>query len=140
MMEYIRKSKLIARKSAAEPVSMDSIELMVGYILLIGVLLSVGLIISGTVWNLILNHSLSTSFTISNVNYFDFFRSSLSQLFHGAIQPRLLISLGIATLMLTPYLRVLASFIYFAFFARNMKYTLFTLFVFTVLTYSLFLR
>ncbi len=80
-MEYIRKRKLIAGKSAAEPASMDSMELMVGYILLIGVLLSVGLIITGTIWNMILNHSLSTSFTISSENYFDFFRSSLDPAF-----------------------------------------------------------
>jgi uncharacterized membrane protein len=42
--------------------------------------------------------------------------------------------------MFTPYVRVLASLFYFAVVARNWKYTLFTGFVLTVLTYSLFLR
>jgi uncharacterized membrane protein len=42
--------------------------------------------------------------------------------------------------MFTPYLRVAASAVYFALVERNLKYTLFTLFVFAVLTYSLFLR
>jgi uncharacterized membrane protein len=41
--------------------------------------------------------------------------------------------------MLTPYIRVLASLLYFAFVERNRKYTVFTGFVFAVLTYSLFL-
>ena len=42
--------------------------------------------------------------------------------------------------MLTPYVRVAASMLYFGIAEHNWKYTLFTLFVFTVLTYSLFLR
>ena len=44
------------------------------------------------------------------------------------------ISLGIAALLLTPYLRVLVSSGYFAFVERDLKYTLFTTFVFAVLT------
>ena len=42
-------------------------------------------------------------------------------------------------LLLTPYVRVLASLLYFAFAARNWKYALFTGFVLAVLSYSLFL-
>jgi len=51
-----------------------------------------------------------------------------------------LINLGIAVLILTPYVRILASVLYFAFVARNWKYTLFTASVLGVLTYSLFGR
>jgi hypothetical protein len=36
--------------------------------------------------------------------------------------------------------RVLASMLYFLLAARNWKYTVFTAFVLTILTYSLFLR
>ena len=118
----------------------SNMDVLVGYILLIGVLLSVLLITAGTIWNWILTHRLTTLFTITGENYFGFLLSSFHQLFSGALEPRLLISLGIVTLMFTPYLRVAASVVYFAFIARNWKYTLFTLFVFTVLTYSLFLR
>jgi uncharacterized membrane protein len=124
----------------AQPASMNNMEVMVGYILQVGVLLSGALIIAGTVWNWVIYHSLSAQFAISGKNYFGFLISSLHQLFTGAVQPHLLISLGIITLMLTPYIRVAASAVYFALVARNLKYTLFTLFVFTVLTYSLFLR
>ena len=55
-------------------------------------------------------------------------------------RPRLLVSLGIITLLLTPYVRVLASFVLFAFVERNAKYAVFTGFVLAVLSYSLFLR
>ncbi len=126
--------------SAAEQKSMNNMDVLVGYILLIGVLLSVVLIIAGTLWNWILAHHLTIQYTISGMNYFSFLLTSFRQLFRGALEPRLLISLGIVTLMFTPYLRVAASVVYFAVVARNLKYTLFTLFVFVVLTYSLFLR
>jgi uncharacterized membrane protein len=127
-------------ENIAEQECMNNMDVLVGYILLIGVLASVGLIIAGTIWNWVATHSLSTQFTISGENYFSFLVSSLHQLLTGAIRPQLLISLGIVTLMFTPYLRVAASMVYFAFVARNVKYTVFTLIVFSILTYSLFLR
>lgn len=128
------------RKESAEQKSMNNMDTLVGYILLVGVLISVGLIIAGTLWNWAITRHLAIQYSISGKNYFGFLVSSLHQLFTGAVQPRLLISLGIVTLMFTPYLRVAASVVYFAVVARNLKYTLFTLFVFSVLTYSLFLR
>lgn len=129
-----------ADETTAEQESMNDMDALVGYILLVGVLVSVGLIIAGTLWNWIATHSLTSQFTISGENYFGFLVSNLQQLFTGAIQPQLFISLGIAALMATPYLRVAASVVYFAFVARNVKYTIFTLIVFSILTYSLFLR
>jgi uncharacterized membrane protein len=118
----------------------SKMNVLVGYILLIGVVISSLLIIAGTLWNWTAYGSLSTHFVISGENYFSFVVSSFHQLFTGAVQPGLLVRLGIITLMFTPYLRVAASAVYFAFVARNLKYTIFTLFVFSVLTYSLFLR
>jgi uncharacterized membrane protein len=139
MMEKAKHTHA-AGETTAEQASMNNMDTLVGYILLIGVLVSVALIIAGTLWNWITAHSLTSLFTISGKNYFSFLASSLQQLFTGAIRPQLLISLGIVTLMFTPYLRVAASVVYFAFVARNLKYSIFTLFVFVVLTYSLFLR
>ncbi len=124
----------------AKQTNQYSMETLVGFILQIGVLVSVGLIIAGSLWNWAITRHLATDFTISGENYFGFLLSSFRQLLAGAIGPRLLISLGIVTLMFTPYLRVAASVVYFAVVARNLKYTVFTLFVFGVLTYSLFLR
>ncbi len=129
-----------AGKESAEQKSMNNMDSLVGYILLVGVLISVGLIIAGTLWSWAITRHLTIHYSISGENYFGFLLSSLHQLFAGALQPRLLISLGIVTLMFTPYLRVAASVVYFAFVDHNLKYTLFTLFVFAVLTYSLCLR
>lgn len=138
MME--RTNEIQVLQAPHEKESPNSMDTLVGYILLIGVLISGLLIAAGSVWNWVIHHTLTTQFSISGESYFSFLQSNLRQLFSGAVQPQLLISLGIVTLMLTPYLRVAASVIYFAAAARNWKYTLFTLFVFSVLTYSLFLR
>ncbi len=109
---------------AAEQDRMSNMDILVGYILLIGVVLSALFIISGTLWNWLLTHHLTIQYTISGENYFGFLLSSFRQLFRGALEPRLLISLGIVTLMFTPYLRVAASVVYFAAVAHNWKYTL----------------
>ena len=58
----------------------------------------------------------------------------------GRLSPRLLVSLGIAVLLFTPYLRVLASVVFFAAVEHDWKYTLFTGFVLAVLTSSLVTR
>jgi uncharacterized membrane protein len=79
-------------------------------------------------------------YVIAGVNFFEFVLEDVRQMLLGAFRPRLLVSLGIATLMLTPFVRVFASMLFFAVVEHNWKYTAFTAFVFTVLTYSLFLR
>jgi hypothetical protein len=58
----------------------------------------------------------------------------------GQLSARLLVSLGVAVLLFTPYLRVLASVVFFAAVERNWKYAVFTSFVLIVLTYSLLMR
>ena len=115
-------------------------EVLVGYILLIGVLLSMALIAIGVVWHWLTTGQLGLEYSISGMNLFEFVLTDLRQVFTDTLRPRLFVNLGIATLMLTPYVRVLASMLYFAFVERNRKYTVFTAFVFSVLTYSLFLR
>lgn len=127
----------VKESKATDEYAMD---VVVGYVLLIGVLLSMALIAIGLVWRWVNTGQLDFDYTISGVNLFEFVLQDLSLLLQGALRPRLLINLGIATLMLTPYVRVLASMLYFAFAEHNWKYTGFTAFVLVVLTYSLFLR
>lgn len=115
-------------------------EVLVGYILLIGVLLSMALIATGVVWHWLATGQLGLVYSIGGMNLFGFVLADIQQMFAGAFRPRLFVDLGIATLMLTPYVRVFASMLYFAFLERNGKYTVFTAVVFSVLTYSLFLR
>jgi uncharacterized membrane protein len=115
-------------------------EILVGYILQTGVLVSMILIALGMVWRWLNTGALALDYTLSGMNFFEFVFMDVQQVVAGAFRPRLLVNLGIATLMLTPYVRVLASMLYFALAARNAKYTVFTSFVFAVLTYSLFMR
>lgn len=114
-------------------------EVLVGYILQVGVLCSVILLITGLGWHWLTTGQLGFGYSITGMDFFHFLLQDLQQLALGALRPRLLVNLGIAVLMLTPFTRVLASMLYFAFGEHNWKYTLFTAFVFSVLTYSLFL-
>jgi uncharacterized membrane protein len=130
-------------KGAAVPSSRAAnldMEVLVGSILQIGVLLSMALLAFGVVWRWFSTGSLGFDYSISGMNFFEFVLTDIQQMLAGTFRPRLFANLGIATLMLTPYVRVFASMTYFAFAERNPKYTLFTGFVFVVLTYSLFLR
>jgi uncharacterized membrane protein len=115
-------------------------EILVGYILLAGVLLSVALLSAGLVWHWARWGNLRFEHSIVGMNFFEFILTTLRQTASHAVRPRLVLNMGIGVLMLTPFVRVLASVFYFAFVERNRKYTLFTGFVFCVLTYSLFLR
>jgi uncharacterized membrane protein len=116
---------------------MDSV---VGYILLIGVISSAALIVGGLAWHWATTGQLQFEYPIGRVNLARFIYSDLQKLIAGPTRPRYLINLGIAVLMLTPFVRVLASVLYFAFVARNWKYALFTASVLGALTYSLFGR
>lgn len=115
-------------------------ESLVGVILLTGVLLSVALLLVGFVWRWMREGNLRFEHSIAGMNFFEFISSTLRQMGSHAFRPRLFLNMGIAVLMLTPFVRVLASVFYFAFVERNSKYTLFTAFVLSVLIYSLFLR
>ena len=134
-----------AQTSASRPVppapaAHFDMEVLVGYTLLGGVLLSMALVAAGLIWRWIATGQLGLDYAISGMNLFEFVLTDIRQVADHAVRPRLLVNLGMATLLLTPYVRVLTSMLYFAFVERNGKYTLFTGFVFSVLTYSLFLR
>lgn len=51
--------------------------------------------------------------------------------------PRLLLYLGVSALLLTPYIRVVASMIYFAYVDRSWKHAIFTGVVLVILTIGL---
>jgi uncharacterized membrane protein len=113
---------------------------LVGTILQDGVLLSLALILAGMCWRWLRTGGLALDYQISSVNLFQFVVDEIRLALHGSARPRLLINLGIAVLMLTPFIRVAASVVYFMGVLKNWKYTVFTAVVLTVLTYSLFLR
>jgi uncharacterized membrane protein len=113
---------------------------LIGYILLIGVLISMALIVAGLIWRYVRTGGVTFDYQIAGTNMAEFVVAELRNLAAGKFRPRLFISLGIVVLMLTPFLRVAASVVYFMVGLRNWKYTVFTGLVLAVLTYSLFLR
>jgi uncharacterized membrane protein len=115
-------------------------EVLVGYILLAGVLISVALLAIGLIWHWARWGNLRFEYSIVGMNFFEFLLTTLGQMASAVMRPRFFLNMGIGILMLTPFVRVLASVFYFALVERNWRYTLFTGFVLTVLTYSLFLR
>jgi uncharacterized membrane protein len=113
---------------------------VIGSILLVGVLLSLTLIVVGLAWHWALAGQLQLDYTVTSKNLFEFVLADVQRLAAGAIRPQLAISTGMAVLMLTPYVRVLASVVYFGLVERNWKYTLFTGFVLAALSYGLFFQ
>jgi uncharacterized membrane protein len=114
-------------------------EMLIGYFLLVGVLLSAALILAGIIWHGLAFGNLQFEFALPRMNLFEFVVADFRRVRSG-VDPRLLLNLGLAVLMLVPYGRVAASIVYFAGVERDWKYTLFTGLVWAVLTYSLFLR
>lgn len=111
-------------------------ESMIGYVLLGGVLLSIALIAGGLVWRWVVNGDLSFTHFARGENLLRFFAATILL----GKRPSMLVNMGIVALMLTPYIRVLGSAFYFALVEHNRKYTAFTVFVLSVLTYTLFIR
>ena len=134
------QQKASAGVQSARQTRQFEMDALVGGILQNGVLLSLGLIIIGFGWRWYITGSPVVDYRIAGMNLFEFVTEEVRLAATGPIRPHLLINLGIAVLMLTPFIRVAASVVYFVGVLRNWKYTVFTAVVLTVLTYSLFLR
>jgi uncharacterized membrane protein len=128
----------MSERTGADPAR--NMDLLVGYVLIVGVLSSLGLLAAGLVWHWSSTGTPRLDYELAGTTVFLLVLADVHQLAVGAWRPRLLVNLGLAVLLLTPYTRVLASMLYFAWVERNWKYTAFTGFVLVTLTYSLFLR
>ena len=113
---------------------------LIGYLLLGGVLLSMGLIGVGLAWRYADTGHFTFDYSIKGMNLFQFVADEILLVLHGTLSPRVMVNGGIVVLMFTPYLRVAASMVYFIAVLKNWKYSLFTAIVLGVLTFSLFLR
>lgn len=120
--------------------SSSSMETLIGYILLVGVVLSIVLIAAGLIWHWLTTGRSQAEYVIRGTNLLGFAALTVHQLVSGSLDSRTIINLGIVILLLTPFVRVLASVIYFALAEHNWKYVVFTALVLSILTYSLFLR
>ena len=119
--------------------SEDRFERTIGYVLITGVVISLVLETIGILlYHLSYGHFNileERSLFIHGRNFFNF----MNELFQAGTMGKkafFLMSLGVVILILTPYVRVLMSVLYFAW-EKNFKYTLITLFVLVVLTISL---
>ena len=114
-------------------------EMLIGLVLRAGLTVSMMLILTGYVWRWLATGHFSFDYTIDRTSFFEFLLNDIRQVATPGLRPRLLVNLGIGTLLITPYLRVLASLAYFAVVIRDLKYAMFTAFVLSVLTYYLLL-
>ncbi|MEM3851650.1 MAG: DUF1634 domain-containing protein [Methanomassiliicoccales archaeon] len=116
------------------------LEATLSYVLLYGVITSLIIIVSGVLLFLAQQKTLNIDELIHTASFAALTYTSFLALFHGHVTPFGLISLGIVVLMLTPYLRVVSSWVYFSAKEKNVKYFFITLWVLILLTVSLFLR
>jgi uncharacterized membrane protein len=136
-----RDSQNMAGAGQKQQIQERRMELLVGYLLLVGVIASSTILVSGIVWDVLRHGHMQLEYLITGMNFFQFLFADLRALVSGSdFGPRTFVNMGIALLLLTPFIRVLASMVFFAVEERSVKYTLFTLFVAVVLAYSLFLR
>ncbi len=115
------------------------LETWISYVLIAGVTISLMLEAAGIILFLRAAHSAAISeqpgVFVHGHDFFTFLGGLLTE--HAAGTPGLrLMILGIAVLILTPYVRAVMSVVYFAA-EKNIKYFFITLFVLIVLTVSL---
>jgi uncharacterized membrane protein len=95
------------------------------------------LIAVGLCWHAVRSGGCQLDDRLQGMDLFDFLLTEIHIAARGQGRPRPLVDAGIAVPMLTPYLRVLASMLYFMF---GQRYSVFTAIVLGVLTFSLFAR
>jgi uncharacterized membrane protein len=120
----------------------SKMESAISYLLITGVILSLLLEISGLVLYYIQNGNLQISQAagafINGNNFFSFIYEVISGRQHTGTGITL-ITAGLIVLLLTPFLRVVLSVIYFSA-EKNLKYIWITLFVLVIITLSLSLH
>lgn len=135
----VLENKAVYATKSASPKEID-LEVLVSSVLIAGVIISIILILIGTAWHYLTTSTLTLDYNLPRQNFFNLSVATLRHAFIVGFRPDTSITLGIIVLMLTPYVRILSSVIYFAFKEKNIKYTIFTTFVLSALSYSLFLR
>lgn len=129
-------------KMPQKPEDKSKLENSISYLLISGVLLSLTLLIAGMVllWHKQGGVAVSHDSSVY-VHGHDFFSFIYQEVTGGGLKglPLLLITLGVIVLLLTPYVRVILSVVYFAR-ERNLKYVFITIIVLIILTISLTLH
>lgn len=120
----------------------SKLEIAISYMLIVGVVVSLVLEVIGAVFLYgsfrRLDISQDPSVFIQGRNFFTFLFETIAGR-HPAGPSIAFMTAGIVVLILTPYIRVVASVFYFAV-GKNLRYVLITLFVLVVVTLSLALH
>ena len=119
----------------------QKLENAISYVLIAGVLISLLLEIAGVVLFIKsygqMAISQEQSVFIQGHDFFSFIYNEFSQ--HTRALSVMLMTAGVIVLILTPYIRVILSVLFFAR-RKNIKYVVITLFVLAILTISLILH
>jgi len=118
----------------------QKLEQAISYVLIAGVIASVTIETIG-IWtyyyyNQNLDIVFKPSLALKATDFFSYTAMAIRALISWSWTPIQILGFGLVVLMITPYMRVLASVVYFAL-AKNSKYLFITLFVLVVLTASL---
>jgi uncharacterized membrane protein len=120
--------------------SEEKLELTISCILIVGVIASVAMEAIGILGYYSSNGNLNIlfrpEFALKGADFFTYSGNTFLQVMRGGWTPLQILSFGIIVLMITPYVRVAASVVYFAL-VGNSKYLIITLFVLLILTASL---
>lgn len=123
-----------------EASSDEKLELAISYILIVGVIVSVLIETIGIVNYYYVNQNLNIifepSFALQGNDFFRYSETAIHALLLGSWTPLHILALGLVILMMTPYVRVVASVAYFGW-IKNPKYLAITVFVLVILTASL---
>ena len=111
---------------------------LISAILSFGTVLGLGLIAAGGLLQWAGPDAAQAENGMQGINAFHFLLTSLQHIGSHASWSILLIRSGIAALLFTPYVRVVASVLYFAFVHRSWKHTILGSLVLAPLTYILF--
>jgi uncharacterized membrane protein len=118
----------------------NKLEAVIGYILIVGVTISVLIEALGIVSYYYSYRNFEVlfqpQFTMKGDDFFSYSMATAQSLVLGSWTPIHILGFGLVLLMFIPYVRVAASVIYYVL-AKNMKYLLITLFVLVILTASL---
>jgi uncharacterized membrane protein len=114
------------------------LDTLVDVILLSGLVLSVSFLVAGLVWQWLSTGTFGSFPTISASNLLGFVVYILRSIPVPGMGPTALVNSGIAVLLLTPFVRVVASVLFFGLREHNRIYTAFTGFVLIVLAIVLF--
>jgi uncharacterized membrane protein len=108
-------------------------------ILLGGLIVSITLVTAGLIWLLLVAGGFELLPAIRALNLLEFVVYVVENAGTGETGPAFLIYSGIAVLLFTPFVRVLASTLYFSLKEHDWKFTCITGFVLAVLSVILFL-